>query len=108
VEVRYEELVLNTWETLERVCHHISLNYEEAMLSYYKQAAERLKEHKGRSLSDGTPVLTQEQRFQQQQRTTQPPDPTCVFAWKRTMDVEERKRFQLVAGDLLRELGYEV
>jgi Sulfotransferase family len=108
MEVRYEELVLNTRETLERVCAYISLNYEEAMLSYYKQAAERLKEHKGRSLPDGTPLLTQEQRFQQQQRTTQPPDPTCVFAWKRMMDANERKRFQLVAGDLLKELGYEV
>ncbi len=108
MEVRYEELVLNTRETVKRVCAHVGLTYEEAMLSYYKQAAERLKEHKGRSLPDGTPMLTQEQRFQQQQRSTQPPDPTCVFAWKRTMDKEERKRFQLVAGDLLKELGYEV
>jgi hypothetical protein len=78
------------------------------MLSYYEQAPERLKEHKGRSLAHGTMFLTHEQRFQQQRRTTQPPDPTCVFAWKRTMDTKERSRFQAVAGDLLRELGYEV
>jgi sulfotransferase family protein len=107
-EVRYEKLVLNSRETLERVCAHVALTYEEAMLTYYKQAPERLKEHKGRSLHDGTPWLTHEQRFEQQQRTTQPPDPTCIFAWKRTMDTDERKKFQLVAGDLLKELGYEV
>ena len=108
MEVRYEDLVLNTRETLGQVCAHVRLNYEEGMLNYYKQATERLKEHKGRSLPDGSPVITQEQRFEQQQRTTQPLDPTCVFAWKRTMNTEERKRFQLVAGDLLKELGYEV
>jgi hypothetical protein len=108
IEVRYEDLILNTKETLERVCTHSDLTYEEAMLSYYKRAPERLKEHKGRSLPDGTPLLTQDQRFQQQQRTTEPPDPACVFAWKRTMDTDERKRFQAVAGDLLKELGYEL
>jgi Sulfotransferase family len=108
MEVRYEELVLNTRETLERVCAHVGLTYEDSMLSYYKHAPERLQEHKGRSLPDGTPLLTQEQRIQQQRRTTQPPDPTCVFAWKRSMDTEERERFQLVAGDLLKDLGYEV
>ena len=108
LEVRYEDLVLHTKETLERVCAHSALVYEGTMLNYYQRAPERLKEHKGRSLSDGRPLLTQEQRFQQQQRTTKPPDPTCVFAWKQTMDTDERRRFQRVAGDLLEELGYEV
>ena len=107
LEVRYEELIVNTEETLKRVCTHSGLTYEEAMLSYYKRAPERLKEHKGRLGPDGTPLLTQDQRLQQQQRTTEPPDPTCVFAWKQTMDTDERKRFQSVAGDLLKELGYE-
>jgi hypothetical protein len=108
LEVRYEDLILNTREILEQVCAHVALSYEDTMLSYYKQAADRLREHKGRLLPDGTSLLTQEQRFQQQQRTTQPLDPTCVFAWKRTMDTDENRRFQAVAGDLLRELGYEV
>lgn len=108
MEVRYEELILNTRETLKQVCDYINLTFEDSMLNYYEQAPERLKEHKGRSLSDGTAVLTQEQRFQQQQRTTKPLDPACVFAWKQTMDADERRRFELVAGDLLAELGYEV
>lgn len=107
MEVRYEELVLNTRAVLERVCAHASLTFEEAMSNYYQRAPERLKEHKGRTLADGQPFLTQEQRFQQQRRTTEPPDAMCVFAWKRDMDPEERKRFQVVAGDLLKELGYE-
>ena len=107
IEIRYEELVLNTQQTLQRLCAHVALTYEDAMLSYYKQVPERLKEHKGRVLPDGR-VITQEKRIQQQQRTANPPDPTCVFGWKQTMEPEERKKFQRVAGDLLEELGYEV
>ena len=106
MEVRYEELVMNTRETLQRVCAHLALTYEDAMLSYYKQVPERLKEHKGRVLPDGR-VFTQEQRIEQQQRTMNPPDPACVFGWKQSMEPDERRRFQLVAGDLLEELGYE-
>lgn len=29
------------------------------------------------------------------------------FAWKQTMDDEEKRKFQLVAGDLLKGLGYD-
>jgi hypothetical protein len=108
LEVRYEELIQNTEETLKSVCAHVDLNFEREMLNYYQRAPERLKEHKGRSLPDGTTFLTQEDRLRQQQRTTEPPDPTCVFSWKRMMNAEERRRFQLVAGDMLEELGYEV
>ena len=107
LEIRYEDLILNTRETLERVCAHVNLEFEDRMLSYHERAPERLKEHKGRLLADGT-SLTQEQRLRQQQRTTKPLDATCVFAWKQTMDHEERKRFQRVAGDVLEDLGYEI
>ena len=108
LEVRYEELIHHTAETLQRICAHVDLTFEEQMLNYYQRAPERLKEHKGRSLPDGSTVLTQEQRMKQQQRTTEPPDPACVFGWRQTMDSDERRRFESVAGDLLKELGYEV
>lgn len=107
LEVRYEDLILNTRETLERVCNHVALSFERTMLSYYTQTHERLREHKGRASADGRPLLTREERLRQQQRTTAPPDPGRVFAWKRAMSAEEWKRFQLVAGDLLKELDYE-
>ena len=108
LEVRYEDLIQNTAKTLHRICDHVALTFEDEMLNYYQRAPERLQEHKGRSLPDGTIVLTQEQRVKQQQRTTEPPDPTCVFGWKRMMDPDERRSFELVAGDLLEELGYEI
>lgn len=106
--VRYEELILNTRETLEAICTFIALEYDDAMLRYYNRTPERLKEHKGRFLPNGTTLISQDQRIRQQQRTTGPPDPACIFAWKSAMSVKERARFKLVAGDLLRELGYEV
>ena len=48
LEVRYEDLILNTRETLERICAHVCLSYDDAMLSYYTRSAARLREHKGR------------------------------------------------------------
>lgn len=103
LEVRYEELILNTRKTLNDICAFIDLEYDDAMLRYYTRAPVRLKEHKGRSA-----WLTQEQRIRQQQRTTLPPDPACVFGWKSAMSLEERERFQMVAGDVLSDLGYDV
>jgi hypothetical protein len=108
IEIRYEDLICNPQETLNRVCAHVGLSFESSMLNYYMHPAERLKEHKARSRCDGTAGLTVEQRFRQQRLTTTPPDVTRVFAWKRTMGAEERSRFEAIAGDLLEELGYEV
>ncbi len=105
LEVRYEDLILKTRETLNKICRFIDLYYDETMLRYYERVPGRLKEHKGRSLPDGTPFLTQAQRLSQQQRTMEPPDPACIFAWKTRMRSAERSRFQFVAGDLIRDLG---
>jgi hypothetical protein len=37
-EVRYEDLVLNTRETLKAICKFVDLTHDETMLSYYKRA----------------------------------------------------------------------
>ncbi len=108
MEIRYEELILSTRETLRQVCGFLDLEYDDAMLRYYERTPQRLQEHEERSRPDGSLVLTKEQRFRQQQRTTQPPDRSCVFGWKSAMGLEDRTRFEAVAGGLLRELGYEI
>jgi hypothetical protein len=108
LEIRYEDLILNTRAVLEQICSFAGLSYEDSMLTYYQRSPARLKEHQGRCRPDGTVLLTREQRFLQQRRTTEPPDPTAVFSWKRLMSEEEQKQFQMVAGDLLEELNYEV
>lgn len=108
LEVRYEDLVLHTRGTLERVCAFVGLPYHPALESYHERAGERLGEHKGRTGPDGAPLLSREQRIAQQARTTRAPDPALVGAWREAMSPEEQARFARVAGDLLRELGYEV
>jgi hypothetical protein len=99
--VRYEELVFNTKATLTHVCAHIDLTFQETMLNYHERVPQRLREHKGRLLPDGTRLVTQEQRLDQQKLTTEPPKPERVFVWKQVMNSNEIERFETVAGDLL-------
>ena len=107
LEVRYEALILDTRETLERICAFAELPYDAAMESYSTRARERLGEQKGRMAPDGTPLLTPEQRLAQQRHTLQAPNPALVQGWKTAMSDEEKASFERVAGKLLRELGYE-
>lgn len=108
MEVRYEDLILRTRETLERICAFIRLPYHPALETYHTRAQSRLGEHKGRSAPDGTALLTREQRLAQQERTTRPPDSGLVYAWKEAMSEDDRAGFERVAGKLLEELGYPV
>jgi hypothetical protein len=108
LEVRYEDLILRTENTLGRICTHAGLSFDQGMLNYHARGPERLREHKGRWRPDGSLFLSQQQRLSQQKRAAEPLNPERVFAWKREMSAEERAKFQSVAGDLLKELGYEV
>ena len=47
MEVRYEDLVTDTEATLRRVCEHVELEFDPAMLRYYERAEERLQEMAG-------------------------------------------------------------
>jgi sulfotransferase family protein len=107
LEVGYEALVLNTRLTLERVCQFLDLPFDESMLTYYERTPERLHEHETRLRADGRVLVTKEERFLQQQKTTEPPDPKRVFNWKVKMSGQDCARFEAVAGSLLRELGYD-
>jgi hypothetical protein len=107
LEVRYEALILNTRQTLERICEFAELPYDEALENHPTRARERLGEQKGRTGPDGTPLVTPEQRLAQQSHTLQAPNPALVHGWKTAMSDEEKASFERVAGKLLRELGYE-
>jgi len=105
--VRFEAVITGTASTLRQICDFVDLPYDGAMAEHHLRAAHRLGEYKGQSAPDGTPFLSREQRLAQQVRATQPPDPAAVAAWKHRMSLDERTRFQAVAGDLLRDLGYD-
>jgi len=107
MEIRFEDLIERTRQTLESVCRFIAMDFHPAMLQYHEHAAERLKEHKERRLADGTVVVTREQRLRNQELATRPPDPARVAAWRSAMTPAEQAEFAKHAQDALRLFGYE-
>jgi hypothetical protein len=86
LEVRYESLVDDVEAVLRRICEFGGLEYEPGMADYAGNVDVSAKPH--------------------QQRLTQPPM-KGIRDWRTQMSVEEVAAFERVAGDLLRELGYE-
>lgn len=108
MEVRFEDLVRDADGELRRICRFVDLPFERGMVEYHTGVPARLAEHQERRRSDGTLLVSREQRLRQQARTMHPPEPSRAGAWMRVMAGGERERFEAVAGDLLDELGYPV
>jgi hypothetical protein len=109
IEARYEDLVRDPEPQLRRICEFIELDFDPAMLTYYERAAERLEEMAGALRKDGTHAEQEAgYRIDNHKPTTKPPDPAKLDKWRREMSPEDLKAYDDVAGDLLRELGYEV
>jgi hypothetical protein len=106
LEVRYEDLLRDTERELRRICAFAELDYSPAMLRYHDRAPLRLQEHRARHRSDGSLVVSQAQRLQQQALTQQPPDLTRIGSGLRLLSRAERASFEHVAGEILRECGY--
>jgi hypothetical protein len=105
MEVRYEQLVLDSESTLRGVTKFIELPWDPVMLDYHAAAAERHEE-----LITGVEAPVR-QRGEEQVRahalTTKPPQPERVGVWRGEMSRADRATFEREAGDLLSELGYE-
>jgi LPS sulfotransferase NodH len=86
LEVRYEELVSDVESILRRICEFAGLEYESSMADYAGNVDVAAKPH--------------------QQRLTLPPTQN-VRDWRRQMSPQDVSEFERVAGDVLRELGYE-
>jgi len=108
IEVRYEDLVSDTETVLRRVCEHVELDYDPAMLRYHETAEERLQEMAGAlPAKKGRPEREAGERLEAHALTTKPPDADRVAVWKREMTPEENAEFENAAGYLLDDLGYE-
>jgi LPS sulfotransferase NodH len=86
LEVRYEELIADVEAVLARICAFAGLDYEPGMADYAGNVDVSAKPH--------------------QQRLKQPPT-AGVRDWRTQMPAADVEAFEHVAGDLLRELGYE-
>ena len=107
VEIRYEDLILDTEPVLRRVCEFIELDFDPAMLTYHERSPERLQEMARSLPGDGrAKELSVERRLATHAMTTKPPSADRVARWRTQMSAEQRAEFEQVAGDLLRELGY--
>ena len=86
LEVRYEDLVADVGTALERICDFAGLAYEPEMADYAGNVDVSAKPH--------------------QQRLRQPPT-AGVRDWRTQLSPDDVAAFEGVAGDLLRDLGYE-
>jgi hypothetical protein len=107
LEIRYEDLLRRTRPLLRRICRFLELPFSPAMEAYHEGAAARLDEVTTRYRADGSVLITKEQRLHLHRRTGQRPDPSRCGRWRTEMTPEERRAFEQIAGDLLRQLGYE-
>jgi hypothetical protein len=107
LEVRYEDLVADPEPLLRRVAEFVRLPWDPGMLDYHHGAEERMKEviRDFHPLGGGT--ITAEERKRQHELVSSPPSSSRVGRWRTEMSVEDRQEFEDIAGDLLRELGYE-
>jgi hypothetical protein len=109
IELRYEDLILDTEPVLRRVCEFIKLDYDPAMLDYHERSSARLKEMARPLPGDGRAQhLSVERRMATHAMTTKPPSADRVARWRTQMSPEDRAAFEAVAGDLLDELGYPI
>lgn len=106
LEIRFEDLVRDPERAIVEVCRFLDLDYDPRMLEYHRGAPTRLTEHRDRVQSDGTVIISHEGRLRQQALTVHPPQSSRIGAWRTDMTPDERRTFESIAGDALRELGY--
>ena len=107
MEIRYEDLILDTEPVLRKVCDFIELPWDDALLSYHERSAERLQEMARALPAEGrAKELSVERRLKTHEMTTKPPSADRVARWRTQMTPEQREEFEAVAGSLLTELGY--
>jgi hypothetical protein len=97
LEVRYEDLILETEPTLRKICAFIDLPWNPVMLDYHLTAQQRMTGDTGPQGACGIHALTR-----------LPPQAGRIDAWKTELSAAERRRFEKIAGKMLRELGYEL
>lgn len=91
LELRYEELVADPEAALRPVCEFIALDFDTAMFDYVDRAEE---------------IVAPNFHPDAHERIFLPPTQR-LRDWRSEMSPEDRGRFDLVAGELLTELGYE-
>ena len=93
LEIRYEDLVKETKVTLERVCKHLELSYEEKMLEYY--------------LANEEKRLEPTEFMPWKARTLGKVDDSAIGKWK-DLPLKDLQVFEHICGDVLKTYRYEL
>lgn len=107
-EVRFEQLVADPEAELRRICGFLELPWSDRILDYHTRAADRLSEINRPVRGEIGDLATGSQRLRMHTRVLSEPQQDRAFAWKRDMAKDDCLAFQAIAGDTLRELGYEL
>ena len=107
MEARYEDLVSDPEPVLRRICELIDLGWDPAMLRYHEQAAERMSDVVRDVPRVKGGVITAEERARQHELVAGPPTTERTARWRAEMPDPDRRRFEELAGEMLRDLGYE-
>ena len=106
LEIRYEDLVRRPEEVLRRVCTHLELPFDPAMLDYPRQAERRLSALPDRLAIPGGPVVLRAERIVRHRFLLQAPAPERIGRWRGALDAASVEAVEAAAGPLMRELGY--
>ncbi|CAN5504537.1 sulfotransferase [soil metagenome] len=107
LEVRYEDLVNDPEPVLRQVADLISLPWSDSMMTYHEGAEKRMAQVVRELKPQGGGLITAEERVRQHELVSKPPSSQRAGRWRTEMSDEDRQAFEEIAGDLLRDLGYE-
>jgi hypothetical protein len=109
LEVRYEDLILDTESTLRGACDFLELPWDAAMLDYHRTAGDRMAEKARETHPSELPEpVTAAERVGIHALTSRPPVAERIGRARRELSKAELAAVESVAGDLLVELGYSV
>jgi hypothetical protein len=108
LELRYEDLVADPEPELRRICELIELDFDPAMLRHDEGASDRLTELGDLKAEGMRQARDAGERAAAHARAKEPATTARTGAWRTEMDEGSRHEFEAVAGELLRDLGYDL
>jgi len=88
--ITYENLVVAPEKTLKEICTFLKVDFDSSMLSYYMNTDEP------------TEFLQWKEKVQEK------PDSNYVQLYLKQMNIDDIKKFESIAGDMLTTFGYEL
>jgi hypothetical protein len=107
LEVRFEELIIETKRVLTEICSFLGVPFEPKMLEYHQRADARLQELRNRKIEGGQ-RQSAEVRREAFALARLPPDETRVGRWRETLLPGAVADYERVAGMMLGECGYSL